>query len=811
MVNPLQFFRLIYQHTLDPANSYIAWGSIDRPLYLTVQEFISGSDLLGEIPQDVDLYFTPLVLKEPSRRKESVIGGSVVWADVDVHRGIKEPLVPPTVKIKSGHGYHLYWCLDNYYAPEDIERANKVLFNHLDQSGNEWNRSRVLRVPGSVNWKCRNPKYQDRYKEPVPCEIVEWNTEYIYSLGDLTKLQSFPNDFLTTPVYDGGEIDQSRRDWKLVTKLFDWGLQEYAVKSALLYHSGKAQERPHDYVDMTIRKVQESFSQNGASASPGGERDNQSYANAELEPVAWLIDPEGREAGLAVRIRWPGHHIVAAATARNFLNGRSVTEWFARNNAPNRIWTASDGKAKAYYHYLVARCPNRKQLQVEHAGRYELDSGTRVYVYDTDKALVYPGDAEMGVFWRPEIKVDSRLILDEQGLGPTAGGRMLSLIQKVQPPEVLQPALGWLLMAPFKTLLWEVAASMPILLLFGFPGAGKSSFIGRALMPLLGSFDRHGRFPRAVAADSTAFSVLGQATQTQSWPIWFGEFRPSNPGAFEFERLLREVYDETFESRGRPDLSVAQFQLVAPVVVDGEGPFNQAANIERTLAIQLHKEAVDVGSPYNQAFQELLRIPPAQFRQFARSYLQWTLTKTSSDILPYLLEGQSMFIPYTSTNRVVNNVSVAWAGLSVLQQFVREQEWPTEIAQDLNAFLCAMGTTHIKGLGVRTEADNLIELVSHFADNPSLDTVWEVDADILWFNLVRVRHLLKVVTDPAMLTIQLQQRASTYLRGPKRLHGAEFWGIHIDTAMKLGLNVKRPYTPLPEPIRLIPDDTGVAT
>lgn len=777
----MDFFKYIYQHTPNPDKAYVAWGAVSNPLYLSVGEVLEQR--VDDLPQDVDIFFTPGTFKEPRRVKKASLGSSVVWVDQD---GETDPLLPPTFRVVSGQGEHLYYVLDAFYLAPDVERANKAMLVHLGLSGDgTWDSTRFLRVPGSQNCKYKQPdKYPD-YAGPLPCRVVETSTEYTYSLNDLLKLRSYNGDLLTTPE-NGKGIDRSRRDWKLASTLKEWGLAEYAIRSALLYHSAKAEERPHEYVDRIITKLL------GEKEKPTKKADSK-LLNATLEPVARLVNPDGEEVGMNIRVSWPGNSIYAAVTPSDFTGARSVTAWLARHKAGNRIFYGNDTKAKSLYPLLVDRCPDSVQLQVEHAGRYNLPGGKRVFIYDRHNALSYP-DAEdtLGVYWEPRIKLDTSLTLDSMPPIKDEAERLLDMVQRTQVPEVIQPALGWLCVAPFKTLLDLLQVRLPILLLYGVPGSGKSSLIERALLPLIGRFGEPGEFARSVASDGTTFGLMGSMTLSRSWPAWFGDYRASNLNNVIFLEHLRLVYDGSKSAKGRPDQSIIEHNMVSPVIVDGENAFSDRANAERSLALKLAKKNVIMGAPCNNAFQELLAVPRRTFEQFAHTYLQWSL---SVDDLPsFVKDGILRFQNYSESPRVVNSLAVAWAGLLLLRHFVRAQGWDIRIAMDETAFLTAVEATHTAGLGMRCDADLLVEQASHFHDRHGGEYV--AADDILWFNLTKVLNLFKLRMDVSQLQTQLEQRTTAYLVGPERRKGgAQYWGIDIGKAQDLGLDVFRPSGP----------------
>jgi hypothetical protein len=800
MTNLQTFFTLLYQYVPNPGTNLVAWGSVTNPLYLnplylTINELLEHG--LDGVPQDRDMFFTPAVLRVPRRTKSNVSGAGVVWVDRDGYKNGQEqfdPLLPPTAIVRSGRGEHLYWILDSFYKPEDVERANKVLLSHLQLQPESWDRARLLRVPGSQNCKYLQPdKYPD-YKEALPCELIELHPDLSYNINDLLRLQPYEPELLATPTNGSGEVDRSRRDYKLVCRLMEWELADYAIETALLHHSPKAEDRPEDYVQLTIEKAKESL----ISHKVGDTNSNTSAFNASLTPVARLFNAQGQETALAIEIVWDGHKVMAAATPLDFLSKRAVNQWLESSHAGLRSYSGTDKNLMLLFQNMVMRCPDTRQLQVTHAGRYDLPNNQRVFIYGRNNEVLTHPDADIGAFWQPRIDVNRSLDLSPDPLKKEQAEHILTTIQQVQVPGVLQPALGWLFIAPFNTLLKPLKMRLPILLLFGFAGSGKTSLVEYGLLPLLGLSIK------PTAADATTFSLLGSMTLSHSWPTWIGEYRATNANVAELHRLLREVYDQSSEPRGTPQQQVISHDLVSPVIVDGENPFPDGANAGRAVMLRLDKANIDIGKPANKAFQTLLDIDPKWFKQFAYTYLRWTLTKDQSYLARKLKASRILFQELQQA-REAANYAVVWAGLLILRDFITEMGWEVEIGQDFDAFIEALTYTFTMGLGVRTEVDELIEHISHFAHIPDLGTAWDNKTRVLWFSLPRAVRALRINISPTMLKIQLSQRLDTYLCGPEQRGGSVMWGIDIAKARELGLDVQ---VPREGPIQLEADNEG---
>jgi hypothetical protein len=98
----------------------------------------------------------------------------------------------PSGIIDSGHGFHVYWLLDQpLLITDDASRAAaRLLMQQFQNEFNGWARdtyghhldttddiARVLRVPGTVNWKVAS--------DPKPVRLLSWNDSVSYALDSI--------------------------------------------------------------------------------------------------------------------------------------------------------------------------------------------------------------------------------------------------------------------------------------------------------------------------------------------------------------------------------------------------------------------------------------------------------------------------------------------------------------------------------------------------------------------------------------------------------------------------------------------------
>ncbi len=128
--------------------------------------------------------------------KEGVTRLFALWGDADVkghHTSksrmdqLQELSCPPSMLVWSGGGYHPYWfLLEPAQGLEELARAERIMARIAQGLDGDpvYDRSRILRVPGTFNHK------QD---DPRPVRLVHHDPEQRYTLDQLEEMcESFP-------------------------------------------------------------------------------------------------------------------------------------------------------------------------------------------------------------------------------------------------------------------------------------------------------------------------------------------------------------------------------------------------------------------------------------------------------------------------------------------------------------------------------------------------------------------------------------------------------------------------------------------
>jgi len=797
------FLTHIFKHA--PLGSLVRWGPLEQALFLPLDQ------LQGVAATGADLFFGPAPREKADSTREAVLGANVAWVDFDDTTRHPRPLLPPSFVVRSGGGFHLYWLLDDFYLTEIVEEINKNLIAH-DNPGEGgaacWDGTRILRVPGTMNTK---------YSPPREVIIVTAYPERIYSPVDLQKLATYDPRLLEV----GRAETRSERDWRLVSLLFSWGLSKSLVELSLLTYSEKAQEEGEHYLERTLERAAKSPNVTAmrltqaldAVATPARQtgRSTKPLANFSIGPLAKLVGPAGEESGLQLLLEWSdGGSATLTATQRNFESRRAINQWLGQNQLGSRAWQGSDKTAYTAWAGMVEACPPKEVLLVKQAGRYDLESaGTRVFIYAPDKALIHGDatDADLGVAWTPQAAVPMSVEVDPTSeLDPRGAAELISLTLQTYSPEVLLPALGWMAATPLKPVIEKLsaAARFPLLVLYGPKGAGKTSLLHNVLLPLVGMRTD------ALGADVSRFALLAHLGQYNALPAWIGEFRPSTRNVVDLQMYLRMAYDGHRAERGRPDQSVAVYELTAPIVLDGEALFTDAALRERCIALRLKQNVVEAGTPAYVAYERLLSASRELKAVFAADYLRWTLTYGARELAPLLANLRDTLTKDLPFGRLVNTAAIVLLGLSVFGAYSKKVGGPV-LTGTQDAVLAAMHNTFSPGLGVTTAIDQYCEVVAHaYAEGQMWaknSCIWNAKTGVLWFNVTMTLHWVRrfwsALPDRELVLPQLEDRRGLYIVGPERLAdkgGGLYWGIQVAEAQNLGLDVPEPaFIEVPKP------------
>jgi hypothetical protein len=124
-----------------------------------------------------EVFLTPPTLEVPVAGNDSVRESSVVWVDIDEPRRLTRlrgfPHAPHAVVASGSGGVHAYWLLNSAVSGERCEEVNRKLAAALGADQASCNRGRILRVPGSFNWKAAPGRDRPSLCRVVMCDLAK--------------------------------------------------------------------------------------------------------------------------------------------------------------------------------------------------------------------------------------------------------------------------------------------------------------------------------------------------------------------------------------------------------------------------------------------------------------------------------------------------------------------------------------------------------------------------------------------------------------------------------------------------------------
>ena len=173
-----QFFDWLASR--QPASAYRIFATIDEnKRYAEEARHIGGpvsATFEAQRPR-MDWYFTPLVFTRPQRANEYATGRSVLFADLD-QAPVPPDLRPTAVWQTSQGSLQALWALSSSPDYDTWADLNKRLTYYAGADKGGWPGAKLLRVPGTINWK----------RGGVLGRWIEWNPYVEHSFDRLDRL-----------------------------------------------------------------------------------------------------------------------------------------------------------------------------------------------------------------------------------------------------------------------------------------------------------------------------------------------------------------------------------------------------------------------------------------------------------------------------------------------------------------------------------------------------------------------------------------------------------------------------------------------
>jgi len=280
-------------------------------------------------------------------------------------------------------------------------------------------------------------------------------------------------------------------------------------------------------------------------------------------------------------------------------------------------------------------------------------------------------------------------------------------------PDAVALMTGWFFATPLMSIFQEAGIRFPHLNVFGTKGSGKTTNVLRLFLPLLGQAN-----PSSWGPSTTMFVLMSIFASTNGIPASFGDVRAStmHTTRTDFLRLLRTAYDSGRDARGQADLTTKTFNLLAPVVVDGEDALPDPALRERTIFVNLNPEHIREDTEAYDCMNHLLEMP---LTMFAGNYLRHTLKYGPSEISTLFDQymGRTRECKLHLPDRIRKGMAVTMCGMHVYNEFM-DTMGGALIPISVDSFLPMINSQNMLLLDGRSRSlvDNFVEdLVAYVA------------------------------------------------------------------------------------------------
>lgn len=174
----LDIVDLIWTRSKGQHFSY-AW--INRTLDNRFHEFFGVRAAVQSFGED--LYFSACGFTQKKRSNETWAPSAVLFADLDEAVPFDLNPAPTYAWRTSPRMYQAVWFLDRFITDyQEWAQLNKAMTLHTNADTGGWQGSKLLRVPGTLNFKRADVS-------GVPLgDVVIWNPDAIHSVGTLKKI-----------------------------------------------------------------------------------------------------------------------------------------------------------------------------------------------------------------------------------------------------------------------------------------------------------------------------------------------------------------------------------------------------------------------------------------------------------------------------------------------------------------------------------------------------------------------------------------------------------------------------------------------
>lgn len=637
-----------------------------------------------------------------------------LWVDIDIahdkpFKSIKRALkllrrfkLKPTMVVKSGHGLHVYWCFKEPVTLE-VSRAKELLRSLAERIGGDLQSAepaRLLRMPGTFNWKQKNAKKlckviclkpNRRYrltqlkkqlsvakKEPQKSEIknpqdyFEFFTRHVKELRKTSTLQAMGS----CPFHDDKNPSWSLRTSDGVWHCFGCARSGNAVSFCL--------QRGIDPAECP--GAAEVLEHRAIAIENGG------YITWKREGGEW------RKTRISdFVIKWKRENRVSdhIRVEDRLFEGKIVTKTGER--VPIRVTNDEFCSNQALYTVLVRECGSKIWLNERFVNRVREASllFSKAKMQKTNMDFGFQDD---GTFLTPTLKITAKSILEatdsQIDLHPIEHARHLDLkiaskrrrkellkhvcndLLELQPHRLTYTLLGLIGGAPLMHFMQD--KTRYALWIVGPSGSGKS-FIAKLFQCFFGDFAAEGR---VASWSSTINSLQYLGYFFKDCVFLLDDYKPAmvrNEGSVvQFLQTYADFYARsrlTSEIKSRKDYFVRGLLLTTGEDV----PSGHASVVARSLILHINKRKPDLDrgrrcSKNCSAYSALM----------AR-YIYYLLRceNLRSQLLNDLKESHDFFLKdierEENSVRIARNLALSWLGFKWFTRFLKAAKAPFDV------------------------------------------------------------------------------------------------------------------------------------
>lgn len=223
-----------------------------------------------------DIYWCPLLFKEPKRLKEHALEtSSLLWADLDFVDPTSLGALKPSIAWRSSNErYQALWFLDTETDIDLVEQSNKTLTYHIGADKGGWDIGQVLRIPGSNNYKydpvqsgellwAEGRKFNlERLNQVITpmtsTASLSDNSNNLEALLTGWALPPRTKALLFTPPEDIETGERSDRLWEIETSLLEIGMPILTVVDVIAscpWNKFKGRKGEHEQIHNEVLKA----------------------------------------------------------------------------------------------------------------------------------------------------------------------------------------------------------------------------------------------------------------------------------------------------------------------------------------------------------------------------------------------------------------------------------------------------------------------------------------------------------------------------------------------------------------------------